>query len=301
MDDLQSALFSATSEHAGSDCAGGGARERRVFPARSAGLPWAAWAPATARSRLSWVCARGAAGPVAALTRSPGRARRGRPVPGGQDASRWLLPGGQRGLCAAVRARGRGGRIKVAVAWQRARGLGRLRRRHQPPPGTPARCPRCPRPASPAAAASACTVSQLMPATGSERYAIPGPAPDDRPVPAAVAPGHRRAEGRDPGRPAPHARPPGRGRGTGGRHLRFHRHGQVGLSPRHRRAARTGRGTGRDRAGMARPGWGPVRHRLMSGCAVTGAGLSGARFPWLPGARDLTGWPRGIPGAVGMA
>ena len=32
--------------------------------------------------------------------------------------------------------------------------------------------------------------------------------------------------------------PPGRGRGTGGRHLRFHRHGQVGLPPRHRRAAR---------------------------------------------------------------
>ena len=39
----------------------------------------------------------------------------------------------------------------------------------------------------------------------------------------------------------------------------------------------------------------------MSGCAVAGAGLSGARFPWLPEARDLTGWPRGIPGAAGMA
>ena len=91
--------------------------------------------------------------------------------------------------------------------------------------------------------------------------------------------------------------PPGRGRGTGGRHLRFHRHGQVGLSPRHRRAARD-----RPRScGDGPSGLGPVRHRLMSGCAVTGAGLSGARFPWLPGARDLTGWPRGIPGAAGMA
>jgi hypothetical protein len=34
----------------------------------------------------------------------------------GQDASRWLLPRRQRGLCVAVLARGRGGRIKVAVA-----------------------------------------------------------------------------------------------------------------------------------------------------------------------------------------
>jgi hypothetical protein len=110
------------------------------------------------------------------------------------------------------------------------------------------------------------------PATGGRRDAIP--------VARLPAPG-----------------PPGRGRGTGGRHLRFHRHGQVGLPPRHRRAAR-------DRlrsCGDGPSGLGPVRHRLMSGCAVTGAGLSGARFPWLPGARDLTGWPRGIPGAAGMA
>ena len=56
-------------------------------------------------------------------------------------------------------------------------------------------------------------------------------------------------------------------------------------------------GAARDRparsCGDGPSGLGPVRHRLMSGCAVTGAGLSGARFPWLPGARDLTGWPRG--------
>jgi hypothetical protein len=160
-DDPEHARSSACmSELPGSDCAGGGPRERRVFPARSADFAWATWAPATARSSWSWACARGAAGPVAALTRSPGRAWRGRTVPGGQDASRWLLPGGQPG---------------------------------------------------------------------------PGPAPDNRPGPAAVAPGRRRAEGRDsrsPGSPTPG--PLGRGHGTGDRYLRFHRHGQVGPSPRHR-------------------------------------------------------------------
>jgi len=62
-------------------------------------------------------------------------ARRGRPVPGGQGASRWLPPGGQPGLSAAVLARTRGSHIKVAVAWRRTRGRGRLRRRHQPQPG----------------------------------------------------------------------------------------------------------------------------------------------------------------------
>ena len=54
----------------------------------------------------------------------------------------------------------------------------------------------------------------------------------------------------------PTPRPPGRGRGTGGRHLRFHRHGQVGCRPGTGGLRGTGRGTGRDRAGMARPGWG---------------------------------------------
>ncbi len=66
------------------------------------------------------------------------------PVPSGQGASRWLLPGGQRGLSAAVLARVRGGRIKVIVAWRRARRLGRLCRRLQPPPGDAGQVPRCP-------------------------------------------------------------------------------------------------------------------------------------------------------------
>ncbi len=99
--DAQRPLFDM-SEHPGSDCAA---------VARGNGLSFRPDQPACPgrpghRRRHgpagSWVCARGAAGPVAALTRSPGRARPGRPVPGGQDASRWLLPGGQPGLPAAV-------------------------------------------------------------------------------------------------------------------------------------------------------------------------------------------------------
>jgi hypothetical protein len=99
------------------------------------------------------------------------------------------------------------------------------------------------------------------------------------------------------GRPAPPTPgQPGHRRGTGGRHLRFHRHGQVGPSPRHRRAAGP--------AAIMR-GWpvraGPIRHRLMSGCAVTGAGLSGARFPWLPRGPGSDGLAQGIPRAADMA
>ena len=90
----------------------------------------------------SGVCARGAAGPAAVLAAHRADARRG-PVPGGQGASRWLLPGGQRGPSAAAR-RVRGGRIEVIVAWRRARRLGRLCRRHQPPPGDAGQMPRCP-------------------------------------------------------------------------------------------------------------------------------------------------------------
>jgi hypothetical protein len=104
------------SEHPGGDCAGGGARERPVFPARSAGLPWAVVG--------------------AGISRRPGT----------------------RARCLAARA------------WRR-----------------------------PASAAGARTVSQLMPATGSGRDAIPGPAPDGRPAPRSRA---------TPG-------PPGRGHDTG--------------------------------------------------------------------------------------
>ena len=74
-------------------------------------------------------------------------ARRRRPVPGGRGASRWLVPEGQRGLSPAALARVRDGRIKVAVAWRRARRLDRLRRRRRRPdawlPG-PGAVPRAP-------------------------------------------------------------------------------------------------------------------------------------------------------------
>ena len=221
-------------------------------------------------------------------------ARRGRPVCGGQG--RLTLAVARRAAWTACRRPGPGARrrIEVAVAWRRARELGRLRRgisRRRgrgpdalaPGPGPrpplvrapcPSRCPR-PGPGGMRYRARHLTIARCRPrwrpAAGGRSDAIP--------VARLPAPG-----------------PPGRGRGTGGRHLRFHRHGQVGLSPRHRRAARD-RPRDRPRScGDGPSGLGPVRHRLMSGCAVTGAGLSGVRFPWLPGARDLTGWPRGTPG-----
>jgi hypothetical protein len=93
-------------------------------------------------------------------------------------------------------------------------------------------------------------VSQLVPATGSGRDARPGPAPDDRPAPAAVAPGHRRPEGRDPpGRPAP-PRPGHRMWAWDGRPSPALSRPWPG-----RAAARDRPRPGRDRAGMARPGW----------------------------------------------
>ena len=107
-------------------------------------------------------------------------------------------------------------------------------------------------------------------------------------------PGHWRAGGRDP--PVvrlPRARAAGRGHGTGGRHLRLDRHGRG-------RAVAPGTGgplcgTGRGPVAIWREGspsgLGPVRLRLMSDRAVTGAGPFGARFPRLPRGPDLTSRP----------
>ena len=99
------------------------------FPARSVGLLW---------GLCPWCCRANGS-----LCRSPGRRAAWPPVPSGQRASRRLLSGGQRGLSAAM-ARVRGGRINVTVAWRRARRLGRLCRRHQPPPGDAGQMPGCP-------------------------------------------------------------------------------------------------------------------------------------------------------------
>ena len=247
--------------------------ERR---AATAGLPWAAWASAMARSSRSWV-----AGPAAALTGSLDR--RAAWPPRVRWPGRLTLAVARRAAWTACRRPGPGARrrIEVAVAWRRARELAPAAPGHQPPPGTRARCPRCPGPVSPSSAAGARTVSQPMPAApgpGGMRYrarhlTIARCRPRWRP-----ATGGRRDAIPVARLPAPG--PPGRGRGTGGRHLRFHRHGQVGPSPRHRRAARD-RPRDRPRScGDGPSGLGPVRHRLMSGYAVAGAGLSGARFPW---------------------
>ena len=263
--------------------------ERR---AATAGLPWAAWAPAMARSSLSWV-----AGPAAALTGSLDR--RAAWPPRVRWPGRLTLAAARRAAWTACHRPGPGARrrIEVAVAWRRAPGTRPAAPGHQPPPGTQARCPRRPGRCRPRPPLVRAPCPSRCPRPGSGRDAIPGPAPDDHPVPAAVAPGHRRAEGRDPGRPAPHARAT--------RTWAWYRWPSPALSPPWPgRAVAPDRRAARDRprsCGDGPSGLGPVRHRLMSGCAVTGAGLTGARFPRLPGARDLTGWPRGIPGAAGMA
>ena len=138
---IGNALISATCEHPGRDCADGGVRQRCVFPARSAGLPGGLGAddgavqlgPGSVPVVLPGLWPRLPAHQACAMWP---------PVCSGRGGSRWLRSGGQPGLSAAILARVRGGRIKVAGTWRYARGPGRLRRAYQPP-WTPARCPRC--------------------------------------------------------------------------------------------------------------------------------------------------------------
>ncbi len=146
----------------------------------------------------SGVCAR----PTAVLAAHRADARRG-PVPGGQGASRWLLPGGQRGLSAAAAGARRPdqGQRRLAACPQTWPAV--------PPasavaPGTPARCLAARVWRRPTSAAGARTVSQSMPATGSGRDAMPGPAPDDRPAPPPGPPG----VGMIPAQPSPAPSPP---------------------------------------------------------------------------------------------
>lgn len=259
--------------------------ERR---AATAGLPWAAWASAMAQSSWSWV-----AGPVAAHTGTLDR--RAAWPPRVRWPGRLTLAVARRAAWTACRRPDPGARrrIEVAVAWRRARELGRLRRASAAA-GDAGQMPSLPGPGVALVrrwCAHRVRADARGPGPGGMRYRARHPTIARRRPRWRPATGGRRDA--IPVARLPTPGPPGPGRGTGGRHLRFHRHGQVGLSPRHRRAARD-----RPRSCGDRPsGLGPVRHRLMSGCAVTGAGLSGARFLWLPGARDLTGWPRGIPGA----
>ena len=109
------------------------------------------------------------------------------PVPGGRGASRWLLPGGQRGLSAAAPGarRPHQGHRRLAACPQTWPAV--------PPASAAARdagqMPRCRAWRRPASAAGALTVSRPMPATGAGRDAIHGPAPDDRPAPPSRAAG----------------------------------------------------------------------------------------------------------------
>jgi hypothetical protein len=249
---------------------------------------------------------RGLAGPGSVPVVLPGRwpplqahragARSGRPVCGGRGASRWLLPGGQPGLPAALLARGRGGRIEVAVAWRRARELRQLRRGHQPPPGTRARCPRL-------AARARCRprpplvrriVSRLMPAgrvragcdTGPGTCRLPGA---DRS--GARPPAGRGTRSRSPGSSTPG--PPGRGHGVV----------RVAVTCAFTAMARSGRrpGTGglRGPAAIVR-GW-PVRAEASQASSHVWVcryrcGPVRRRVPLVATEpRDLAGWRRGIP------
>lgn len=107
----------------------------------------------------------------------------------------------------------------------------------------------------------------------SRRNVIPGPAPDDRLVLAPVAPGRRRAGTRFPiaGLPMPGPSEPGMIRR--GRHLRFHRHSQVGPLPRLRRPCCAGPAA--NPVAILRDGPSGLRQSgavLWSDRAVTGAG-----------------------------
>ena len=141
--------------------AGGDARERPVFPARSAGLPGGS--PGRRRRSgpaTSGVCARGAAGPAAVRTAHRAGARR-------WPRARWP------------------GRLALVVARRAARAVCRR-------PGCAAAASRSSSGEAwrrPASAAGARIVSRLMPATGSRRDTVPGPAPDDRPAPPSRAAG----------------------------------------------------------------------------------------------------------------
>ena len=96
------------------------------------------WAPARERSGhvrglCPWCCRAG--GKSLPLT---GPMRRGPPCPAAGAPRAGRCPAGSAGCLPPPRVRG--GRIKVIVAWRPARRPGRLCRRHQPPPGTLARC-----------------------------------------------------------------------------------------------------------------------------------------------------------------
>ena len=109
------------------------------------------------------------------------------PAPGGRGASRWVLPDGQRGLSAAApgaRRPHRGHRRLAACpeTWPLCRWLSAAARGR-------ARCVVARAWRRPASAAGARTVSEPVPAAGSGRDTVHGPAPDDCPAPPPGPPG----------------------------------------------------------------------------------------------------------------
>ena len=187
--------------------AGGDARERPVFPARSAGLPRAV--PGTGDA-----AARPRPGPVPVVL--PGRrqvlaahgpARGVAPCPVARAPGAGCCPAGGAGCLPPPRVRG--GRIEVIVAWQRARRPGGCAAGISRRPATRARCLaarawRVPHPPLVRAPSPG-----RCPRPGSGRDAVPVPAPDDRPAPPCRAAGR----GMIPARPSPAPSPPWPGSG----------------------------------------------------------------------------------------
>ena len=215
---------------------------------------------------------------------------------GGRGASRWLLPGGQPGLPAALPARGRGGRIEVAVAWRRARELHQLRRGISPRRGRgPDALASLPGPGVALVrrwCAHRVPADARGPGPGGMRYRA-------RYLSIADRGGARPSAGKGTrsGRPAP----PLPGRPDVG--VVWYGWPSPVLSPpwpgravalRHRRAARASR----DRAGMARPGWGRPGIVSCLGVPLPVRACPAPGSLGCQGARDLAGWPRGIPGAA---
>ena len=168
-------------------CGGGDARERPVFPAWSAGLPRAVpgtgggavqprpgSVPVVRPGRRQSLPPTGPARGVAPRGRWPGRL-----APAA--ARRAARAACRRGCAAAASRSSSPGGVPADLAGCAA-GISRR-------PGTPARCLAARAWRRPASAAGALTVSRPMPATGSGRDAVPGPAPEDRPAPPPGPPG----------------------------------------------------------------------------------------------------------------
>jgi hypothetical protein len=182
-------------------CAGGDARDDLSFRPGQPAHRGQSWAPAAWRSShvgglCGWCCRAGGS-----PCRSRAGARRG-PVPVARAPRAGCCPAGSAGCLPPPRARG--GRARSSPPGGGPADLADCAAGISRRPGTPARCLAARAWRRPASAAGARTVSQLMPATGSGRDAIPDPAPEDRPAPPPGPPGG----GMIPAQPSPAPSPP---------------------------------------------------------------------------------------------